>query len=145
MKSNLISFCLIISCLFSCQKNEELTKNPCNGSEIITVDFEPYPYGGVVQTVPYHLPKQPVGNAFVSVRFVRNTTPWLITLSSEEVTFAEQAFIAIEDYGGSINSATQNNNPDLSVLFIEVLDTLQAYQILTDYEQLRVECEIECY
>ena len=113
-----------------------------NCLELITVDFEPHPFGNVVQTVPYHVEKQPMDNAFVCVKVALHQIPWVIWLYSENVLFAEQAFVSFDDYSGDFDRYV---SPNQQICEVHLWDTLQAHQYLYTYGQLIAEVEIECY
>lgn len=118
----------------------------CLTSETITVDFEPSPYGNLVQTIPYAInPKQPISDGFVSVRLIRNVIPWSVQFISSELRFIENQTVTFDEYTQPITSTVDNDNPVISRLTAELTDTIQAHNLLTTYEQLIAELEIECY
>ena len=113
-----------------------------NCLETITVDFEPVPFGNLVQTVPYHIQKEPMQDAFISVKVATHQLPWIIWFYSENVLFAEQATISFDDYGGSLDCYI---SIDQKICEVHLWDTIKAADYLYNYEQLVAEMEIECY
>lgn len=113
-----------------------------NCVETITVDFEPTPFGNLVQTIPYHIEKENIQNAFVSVKYATHQLPWIIWFHSENVLFAEQAGISFDDYTGSLDRYISG---DQTICEVHLWDTIQAHNYLYNYEQLIAEIEIECY
>ena len=94
-------------------KGAQSQSNNC--TEIITIDFEPHPFGNVVQTIPYHLEKEPMNNAFISVKMFSQQIPWVVVFYSENVLFAEQAFVAFDDYGGDLDRYISSNQNSCEV------------------------------
>ena len=148
----LIFLLFFINFLVGCHNNIDLPKpepepeNPAICYEIITVDFEPTLFTELVQTVPYHIEKEPINNAFVSVKMQTQQIPWVIWFSSEFVTFKPglPLTISFEDYTGNLGfQVTQSGN--LSILETQIWDTIQMSQYLHTYEQIIVDLEIECY
>lgn len=82
-------------------------------SELITVDFEPDPYGNLVQTIPYHIEKQNAQEAFVSVQLEKNTADWTLKFWSSEVEILE--FVELDAYYS--NFSQQISNDTLIVSF----------------------------
>jgi hypothetical protein len=66
----------------------------------------------------------------------------VIWFHSENVLFAEQAFVAFDDYGGNLDRYI---SPNQNICEVHLWDTLQAHDYLYTYEQLIAEIEIECY
>lgn len=110
--------------------------------ELITIDFEPNPFGYLVQTLPYHLEKESMDDAFVSVKIATHQIPWVIWFHSENVLFAEQADVSFDDYTGSLDRYISINQ---TICEVHLWDTIQAHNYLYSYEQLIAEIEIECY
>jgi len=113
-----------------------------NCIETITVDFEPHPFGNLVQTLPYHSEKESMNDAFVSVKYATHQLPWVIWFHSENVLFAEQADISFDEYTGSLDRYI---SADQTICEVHLWDTIQAHNYLYTYEQLIAEIEIECY
>ena len=111
-------------------------------TEIITVDFEPYPFGNLVQTIPHHLEKESMNNAFISVKMITEQIPWVIFFYSENVLFAQQALVAFDDYDGDLDRYISSNQ---NICEVHLWDTLQAHEYLYNFEQLIAEIEIHCY
>ena len=126
--------------LESCGKSSQPTETNC--LELITVDFEPHPFGYLVQTVPYHIAKEPMNDAFVSVKIATHQIPWVVWFYSDKVLFAQQAFVAFDEYGGDLDRYI---SADQKICEVQLWDTIQAHNYLYAYEQLIAEIEIECY
>ena len=75
--------------------------------EPIRVDFEPDPYGNIVQTIPYHIEKQNAQNAFVSVQLEKNTTDWKLKFWSSEVEILE--FVELDNYHSGFDAQFSND------------------------------------
>lgn len=79
---------------FNCGKgNTSLTPTLL---ESISVDFEPDPYGNLVQTIPLHIEKQNAQSAFVSVQLEKNTSDWKLKFWSSEIQILE--FVELDAY-----------------------------------------------
>lgn len=85
-------------------------------SELITVDFEPDPYGNLVQTIPLHIEKQNASNAFVSVQLEKNATDWTLKFWSSEIHILE--FVELDAYYS--NFSQQISNDTLIVSFLNI-------------------------
>jgi hypothetical protein len=145
-----VIFVLFLSAFFAnCQSNADLPiavemPTSCTDYELITVDFEPLE--NMVQTIPYHLEKEPMNYAFVSVKMTTHQMPWKIWFSSEFVTFKSDypVTFGFDDYTGNTGwEVTQEGGR--SIIAFDIWDTLQMSQYLQDYEQIIAELEIECY
>ena len=86
--------------------------------ESISVDFEPAPYGNLVQTIPYHIEKQNAQNAFVSVQLEKSTTDWKLKFWSLEVEILE--FVELDAYYSSFSQ--QISNDTLIVSFSNIAE-----------------------
>jgi len=84
--------------------------------ESITVDFEPAPYGNLVQTIPYHLEKQNAQEAFVSVQLEKDASSWTLKFWSAEVEILE--FIELDAYESGFSQEFSNDT--LIVSFVDV-------------------------
>lgn len=133
-----------------CQPNDDLPTvaempvSSCVDYEIVTVDFEPAPFGDLVQTIPYHIEKESINDAFISVKIAMHQIPWVIWFHSDSVKFKEDypVHFLVDDYTGNIGWQVSQNQ---SLFEMHLWDTIQAHNILYDFEQLKVELEIECY
>ena len=97
--------------------------------EPIRVDFEPDPFGNLVQTIPNHLDKQNAQNAFVSVQLEKNTTDWKLKFWSSEVQIVE--FVELDNYHSGFDAQFSN---DTLIVSFPVISEIQAE--LEKYEQL---------
>lgn len=137
-------FCTFFAFFFlACQpENPEPESLVCH--EIVTVDFEPAPFGNLVQTIPHHIEKEPINDAFISVKVATHQIPWVIWFQSDSVKFKDDypVHFLVDGYAGNIGWEVSENQ---SIFQMQLWDTIQAHQILYDFEQLIVELEIECY
>lgn len=133
----ILFFALFCACQSS--QNQDILP-PC--LETITVDFEPAPYGNLVQTVPYHIEKQNLYDAFVSVKYSFYQVPWFASFSSDFVTFSDSEIVSFEDLEQDL---FVNYNEDQNTLTVEFSDTTEIRNYLLAQQQLIAEIEIECY
>jgi hypothetical protein len=140
MKPLILSFFALFCACSPSENLDDLT--PC--TETISVDFEPAPFGDLVQTLPYHIEKEPINNAFVSVKFASHQLPWKIWFSSTNVQFSEPPVCNFDDYDGAIELLV-SQELDKSILEVQIWDTTQFATNLSDYQQLIAEIEIQCY
>lgn len=133
---------LDVSGLLSSFEIEDATSQSTNCTETITVDFEPAPYGDLVQTIPYHIEKEDLYDAFVSVKYSFYQVPWFTSFTSDFVTFSDAANVVFEDMEQDL---LIDYFPDQNTLLIEFTDTTEVRDYLLNYEQLIAEIEIECY
>lgn len=113
----------------------------CNGAtNYVLVDFEPPPFANLVQTCPHHLEKEPMGDAYISVRLNRSCIPWVIDFWSNDTDWASN-FACMDEYTGFQQSFIFGKPDTLRLL---LWDTLRAHEYLYTYEQMLVALEIKC-
>ncbi len=116
---DLFPFIFSFSLLFAtCGTEISSSALPLPIIENVSVDFEPEPYGNLVQTIPYHIEKQNANSAFISTKLEKYPDSWILKYWSSEVEILH--FVELNDCSSAFNA--QFSNDTLIVSFSDVLE-----------------------